>query len=235
MPLSRAVKNALAEAQARPVVASYSALRLARNVLETPEGDIPVKKIGDGFFTTAYREQGGKKRVFALSMPHVFDKQIAESTYDRHRSNPHLPAVQKYGSTAVRTVYAMPYYHAPLRESASLESWRDYRTLEDCFEEVYPHNEPGYATNAATLACARKRNVRTSVVEALKALNDTAENYSDQYEFEFHPKNLATDDDGNLVLLDVLADRKLVREVFRARAQERSARAHRESRKRVQR
>ena len=37
---------------------------------------------------------------------------------------------------------------------------------------------------------------------------DTAANYSDDYVFEFSPRNLATDDAGNLVLLDPLFDRE---------------------------
>lgn len=43
----------------------------------------------------------------------------------------------------------------------------------------------------------------------------TASNYG-EYAFELSPRNLATDDAGNLVLLDVLVDKEAVRKRRRA-------------------
>jgi len=66
----------------------------------------------------------------------------------------------------------------------------------------------GYDINFATLECAREAGVRPSVADALETLVDTAANYGAAYQFEFSPRNLATDARGNLVLLDVLFDKE---------------------------
>ena len=64
----------------------------------------------------------------------------------------------------------------------------------------------GYDVNFATVECAKASGVRPAVVEALEALMDTASNYGASQVFEFAPRNLATDDEGNLVFLDPLFD-----------------------------
>jgi hypothetical protein len=74
---------------------------------------------------------------------------------------------------------------------------------------VYPQmNHRGYEVNEETVACAERAGVSPSTLEALRILVDTAANYSDDYVFEFSPRNLATDDAGNFVLLDPLFDRE---------------------------
>jgi hypothetical protein len=64
----------------------------------------------------------------------------------------------------------------------------------------------GYDVNFATVECAKASGVRPAVVEALEVLTDTASNYGASQVFEFAPRNLATDDEGNLVFLDPLFD-----------------------------
>jgi hypothetical protein len=56
------------------------------------------------------------------------------------------------------------------------------------------------------------------VLDALRVLIDTAANYGAEYVFEFSPRNLATDEAGNLVLLDVLYDRERLTQLRRAAA-----------------
>jgi hypothetical protein len=67
-------------------------------------------------------------------------------------------------------------------------------------------------------ACAEAAGVRPLVLEALRILIDTAANYGSDYVFEFSPRNLATDDAGNLVLLDVLYDRERLAQMRREAA-----------------
>ncbi len=216
MTLSKAVKNAIAEVRARePVIDSFQDLQFSRGVLRTPDGPIPLKKIGSGMFATIYREQGGEGRVFAFSDDHVYDKEIAESAHDSLPKNPHIPAVEKYGATRDKTVYVMPFYHTPLRKSADPAGWNDYAIAKKCFDEsrvMFYQGHRGFDVNHAVVECVKDRGVRAAVVDALDALKDTASNYSDEYVFELKPRNLAMDDNGNLVLLDVLVDRELVKQ-----------------------
>jgi hypothetical protein len=56
------------------------------------------------------------------------------------------------------------------------------------------------------------------MLEALEILMSTAANYSNEFTFEFSPRNLATDAKGNLVLLDMLFDRDVLRRLRAQRA-----------------
>ena len=66
----------------------------------------------------------------------------------------------------------------------------------------------GYEVNEATVACAERSGVSPSTLDALRILVDTASNYGSSFVFEFSPRNLATDEAGNFILLDPLFDRE---------------------------
>lgn len=200
-------------------VPDYDHLQLKRGVLRTPDEDIPLQRIGAGMFSTAYRERDGD-RVFALSDDNVYDKEIAALTRGQLPDNPHVPAVERFGSTADKAVYTMPYYNAPLRKGAAPEAWSHYKDIKQCHSSAkakFVHER-----NDQTVDCVRERPVPPMLVEALDGLKDWAANYSSEYGFEFSPRNLASDKAGNLVLLDVLFDTEQVGALMRNRAQERA-------------
>jgi hypothetical protein len=198
---------------------NYENLRISRGVLYSPEGNIRVKQIGKGSFTTAYvTTEAPTPRVFLVASDEVVDKEILASAHDAAPTNPHLPRVEKFGyTTGDQTIYVMPLYRAPLRKADSPEGWRDFSILKKCREQAWSEvsksarglgamTHRGYDVNEATLACAEASGVRPAVLEALRALVDTASNYGASQVFEFAARNLATDADGNLVLLDPLFD-----------------------------
>jgi hypothetical protein len=187
-------------------------------VLTGPEGSIRLRKIGKGAFSVAYVEERTdtvRPRVFVFSDDGVYDKELLAMAHESAPRNPHLPAVERYGSTATQSVYTMPLYKAPLRKDDDTVGWRDYLALKKCRDEAYapayggPRNrgKTGYEINEDVYACAEAKGVRPSLLEALRALIDTAANYGEAYVFEFSPRNLATHE-GRLVLLDVLYDRE---------------------------
>jgi len=90
---------------------------------------------------------------------------------------------------------------------------------------VYPQmKHRGYEVNEETVACAEEAGVSPSTLEALRILVDTASNYGQAYVFEFSPRNLATDADGTLVLLDPLFDQEKLAEKRHAQARARAQR-----------
>jgi hypothetical protein len=213
-------------------VQSFHDLRLSRGVLHTPEGAIPLRRIGKGAFSTIYRAADGSVFAFQRDNMGGYDKEIAASAYDDTRS-PHLPAIQKYGSTATETVYRMPFYKTPFRKGDSLQGWKDYAHLEKCLEVVRTamrgrkfSAHDGYDFSTSVVECARESGVRPAVVEALDALVQTSANYGQTYWLEFSPRNLATDAAGHLILLDVLFDREAL-ERARVAASRANAQANR--------
>ncbi len=223
------VADALAAEMSRPKATApdFDHLRLDRGVLRTLDGDIPVKRIGKGAFATVYREQAGAKRVFAFTGDETYDKEIA--TQATIPGNPHLPAVESYGSTATEKVYVMPFYKTPFKKADSPQGWADYVAAKKCLKEAMAKRDWGYPANFETVECAKKRAISPAVVEALESLMSTAANYGSDYAFEFAPRNLATDEAGNLVLLDAVYSRDAMMKIAKAeqKAAEAKARATR--------
>jgi hypothetical protein len=219
------VKEALDAELAKRTTPDYEHLYLSRGVLATPAGGIPMKRIGKGAFAEVYREQVPPGRVFAFTDDDVYDKEIAALVRGQQPDNPHVPAVEKFGHTRDKTVYSMPYYKSPLRKGDSPRGWEDFKKLQGCAETV-SLNQRGHEISNEVVDCAKGSHVSPAVVvEALEGLNDWAQNHSDQYMFEFAPRNVATDEHGNLVLLDVLFDRD---NLARARRKAQKAREKRE-------
>lgn len=178
--------------------------------LVTPDGVIPLAKIGKGMFATVYREVGGAGRVFSVVAEGVFDKEIAADAHGEDPRNPHLPRIVRFGMTTDdRIIYEMPFYRAPFRAAdASPASRRAFTILRKCIASAPGPglHERGYDVASRKLECivAASASLPPKLVEAVQALHDTSTNYDDQYDFEFVPRNVATDEHGNLVLLDVL-------------------------------
>jgi len=205
---------------------------LTRGVLRLPgQAPIQIKKLGAGAFATAYvTTEMTPPVVYVVTPDDVYDKELLAMARDAEPQNPHLPKVEKVGETRDQFIYAMPLYRTPLKKADSASGWKDYTILKKCREDAYAHwdarrgtGKRGYRINEETVACAEDAGVSPSTLEALRILVDTAANYSDDYVFEFSPRNLATDDAGTLVLLDPLYDREKLQAKrltqMRARAQ----------------
>ncbi len=180
---------------------------------------LKVKKLGKGMFTVAYVTTD-------LPTPRVFlevnddrggdqSKAALSDIYDGDDTNVHIPKVQRVGYTANKTVYEMPLYNAPLRKGNSPKAWEQYKVLKKCWDQgrhqlgkrlgFYEVNNPynGYKIMDSVVECAeRNPEMPESLLDALQEIKVTIANYGSEYSFEFSPRNLATDDDGNLILLD---------------------------------
>ena len=204
----------------------YDSLRLVRSVLYTPDGTIKLRRIGKGAFSVAMAtvepdRKTGEHRVFLFANDDTYDKEILANTHDDDSRNPHIPKVEKFGSTHDQTVYEMPLYNAPLRKAHDPKGWKDYAAVKKCHDKArrdLGRKSSEYDINYATVECAREAGVRESVVDALETLMSAAANYSSEYAFEFAPRNLATDAKGNLILLDVLYDKEALLRMRSAKA-----------------
>ena len=188
-------------------------LRARPPAILTPDGVVSVERIGKGVFATVYREIGGQQRVFSLVAEGVHDKEILATTYADDPSNPHLPRVTRYGTlTDGRSIYEMPFYGVPFRSTNANASARAaFSVLRRCIHRDAGggSDERGYEVATRKMECIEKAAAQLPprLVEAIRALHDNSTNYGDQYDLEISPRNVATDAQGNLVLLDVLFDR----------------------------
>jgi len=195
---------------------------------------LKVRKLGKGMFTVAYV-------TTELPTPRVFlevnddrdgdwSKAALSDIYDGDDTNVHIPKVQRVGYTANKTVYEMPLYNAPLRKTNSPKAWEQYNVLKKCWEQAqqqlskrlgyYEAKNPynGHKIMDAVVECAeRNPEMPQSLLDALREIKGTIQNYGSEYSFEFSPRNLATDDDGNLILLDTTYSRLSVQQAARRR------------------
>jgi hypothetical protein len=179
----------------------------------SPEGSIPVRKIGEGAFSTVYLSEEAKPRVFAVTSKRAKEKEILAQAYALDPKNPHLPQISRYGSTkAGKTVWTMPYYTMLGKAKEATEARNDAKALTACRTSILKRKSFRPKTsdeiNEAIVSCAEASvAVRPQLVRALDALRWAARLH-ETYLFEFQARNLAVDAKGRLILLDVIFDWK---------------------------
>jgi hypothetical protein len=197
------------------------------------DGDLvgPVKKIGKGMFATAYLLDGKKPTVYLFVKEEQQTGDYSKrALYEYTRNggrNVHLPQVDLVGYNdrdGDCPVYTMPVYTSPLRKADSATAWAQYRVLQRCEETARdmmrarfgkmwnsPYN--GHYIMDATVTCAKEAGIKGALLRALEVLRDELSNYGSEYAFEFAPRNLATDSQGRLILLDTTFSRLSVQRV----------------------
>ena len=174
--------------------------------MHTPEGEEELYWIGQGARAVVYQSPTGD--VYAFIGKKNQDKVIAEAVHTRLPDNPHVPAVRRLGQTVQGDVlYTMPFYTVP---PESEESEADIDILKSC-ERSRGRGRgrilaaQGREALEQTLDCTRE-DLSPAVQEALEELVAEALHRSPTFGLEFQRSNLGEDENGNLVLLDVLVD-----------------------------
>lgn len=190
---------------------------------------MPLRKVGEGYFARVYlTDDGGTPYIVSLMKREATsDKEILAMAHEAAPGNPHLPAIERLGTVFTRRgtpigprvvtgsgvylpAYVMPVYRAPLRKADSPEAWAQFKTIyaagKKAFHEVRGPRFSGYLINHRMVEMLEGKIPRP-LHEALKILMDTASNFGESQVFEIAARNLATDDRGNLVLIDPLFDR----------------------------
>lgn len=189
-----------------------------------------LDKLGKGTFTEAFIGEDGHAWLLTSTKGHHVDyaKEILAMLH--HVSNPHIPKMENYGDAfdpknrSHVNVYRSKIYNAPLSKQDAPIAWAQYQLISKCYKEwnakmasSYGWGKramSGYEQNLGIVECYAATPGHDSVVlEALNDLMDMAMNYGAHYTFEFSPRNLASDENGRLVFLDVLFNMEALREI----------------------
>jgi hypothetical protein len=201
-------------------------------VAPDPDGRqaVPVRQIGKGLFSKAYLTKSGTPYVYLITKEGAkgadYAKRMLSDLTEDEEFSPYLPRVTAVGCLPTdECVYRMPLYNAPLKKNKDAPlAWEQYRMLESCLEEAknqvfwsaFPRGINmtylGHALMDAVVVCAENKGAEPGLIRALTLLKDTAGDYGADYAFEFSPRNLATTDNGHLILLDTVFSMKSVRE-----------------------
>jgi hypothetical protein len=182
---------------------------------------VSLHLVGRGSYAAVYRECGAA-RVYAVTDEAGHGKEVAAEAAARLPGNPHVPAVQWVSGAKPAelagslppwperlAVWSMPLYAAPLRRADAPFAWLAFEALSRCLDDVEAElkEDSPELLNYCVVRLARQRGVHAPIVEALDIMSRVASDLSEEYIFEFARRNVASDDAGNLVLLDVLYDR----------------------------
>jgi hypothetical protein len=206
-----------------------------KGVLSLAEADpderyeVPLKQIGKGAFSKAFLTTSGTPYVYLITKEGVrgsdYSKRMLSDLTEDDEFSPYLPRVVAIGCLpSDECVYRMPFYRAPLRKGDSPDAWEQYRALQTCWEkakDIFIYRRlsrtgsamhDGYRMMDAVVDCAETSGLEPGLVRALRLLMDAASNYGPEYTFEFATRNLATTDNGHLILLDVVYSMRSITE-----------------------
>jgi hypothetical protein len=187
-----------------------------QHVLVLERERVPIKYKARGMFAKIYFRADGVPEVFAI-VEHDTDysKEIIARIWEEDGGSKYLPEIIREGALPNSSlVYRMPVYKTPLRKTDNPTAWRDFAKLKQCAETANrqlagskQRDQSGYEANNAIIECAADDpRFNRELLATLENLRDEAANYGSSYQFEFAPRNMATDRDGHLILLDVLFD-----------------------------
>jgi len=200
---------------------SISATKGTRQLRTPSKNKYTLHKIGEGAFVTAYSLIEHPEIVIA--QVHNIDgrqldysKTLLTEILRKGIQNAHLPHVFYCGDTPKSQLFAMPKYRVPLTKRVA-KAFAIGEILRACRETGidkirnargdFDLAKRGDKARRATIACARANGgVPEAVLEALQTISDFADLWTRNNIFEFQNRNLGTDSEGNLILLDVLFD-----------------------------
>lgn len=126
-------------------------------------------------------------------------------SFTEYADNPHLPEIDFFDG--LNNWYIMPKYFPLTKEYP--KAWQQYRALQKLLSvhrDMFFENL-NYTTDKCYKFAEIVKDYDEKLGEALAAIVDNVSNGSDNLMFEFQNRNLAVDNDGNLILLDVIFNR----------------------------
>jgi len=187
------------------------------NQLITPDGVVRLELLGKGYFTKAYIEKLEDDRpgqVYLFTHPYANDKAAMAQAHAALPNNPHLPAIEAVGRlNDYRAVFKLPHYRVPFHLSdATPEDAKAYQLLRRCFSKTRgAPSDSGYDRSLAKIICAEDAGLPVEMQEALDRMLTETRRFGTSFDLEISPRNVATDAQGRLVLLDLFFDSELAR------------------------
>ena len=171
-----------------------------------------VKLIGKGLFSKAYLTESND--VIIVTFTDLKNVDYTKEGISEFANGLNVPQIQRLGYTRdlKSQVYKMPYYKK-LTKKDYPTAWNQAKILQ--MELNNAGNICGYNDNDKWLDSLYGK-IDESIIESLREINYALGNYdSESYCFEFPIRNLKVDFDGNLILLDVIFNKKSAVEIRR--------------------
>lgn len=194
-----------------------------RGFVRYPDGKKEkISRLGKGMFSTAYLTPDNLVLIVSHERNGAqdFAKEVPWLARTYGTANRHIPHVEKLGYTGDgSTVYSMPKYESPLTKGGAPKAWAQYLAVRKHWQAAIATEQAsntfkrvfGYKLRTTFLeAMQNDPKIDGDLYHALESLSNTADDFGESVMFEFSPRNLASDDAGNLILLDVVFDPGMV-------------------------
>lgn len=196
-------------------------------IITLPDGNtVAVEKLGKGHSTQAYRGVDGWAYLFvkpdardpAKDVLVDLTARLGEDAVLHHPFAVHIPWIEHVGWAGKTLVFREPLY---LKLAKGSSAAKQARALAKLDVNVGAHKftvDYKRAQVDAVAALATAGKIPQSVADAVAHMSEFLEDYGDGWVFEFPPRNLAQDADGNLILLDVIFDLDALQKLRREKA-----------------
>lgn len=167
---------------------------------------VKAKQMGKGRFSKVYEVESDPDHVYIVS--NDWAKHMLTDTWARRGESAHLPEIEKAGTLEGKkddyTIFKMKRY-SPLTAKHK-EAWKVYRQLVKIADEIFRANSWQYRRELDKIAhlIASDERLPENIREALQFLLFYATNYHENYYLDLTKSNFSVDENGVLILRDVV-------------------------------
>ena len=168
---------------------------------------IDAEYIGKGAFAKCYRVNNTVYSFVKVSEYELTD--YSKEAVAEWASGAHVPDIKKLGYSEDENylVYSMPYYQ-PLTAKCG-KAWKQAKKLISIYNSMSSADaKTSCDFNQEFIESVRNvanlENGLSEIIEDLESLSYACSNYGSDYEMEFTKRNLKIDENGALILLDVM-------------------------------
>jgi hypothetical protein len=179
---------------------------------------IDARFIGRGAFATCYRDND---TVYSFIKTNGDNSDYSKEAIALFANGKHIPQIEKLGGNVDESglVFKMPFYNR--LNNTNPEAWRQARTLIRIWKRMgyKQQGESGYEYNNRVIEFVRMEAIENDdstldeIADDLESIKNACSNYDDTYVFEFAVRNMKVNDDGTLILLDVIFNAKALIEL----------------------
>jgi hypothetical protein len=154
------------------------------------------KLIGKGVFSNVYDNEDGTVLIKT--------DDYSKECYALFCQNKHIPKTE----IIAYNLYRQPKYKK-IKSVSTIKSWKALRKIQKDYAAPYKHSYKHYDYEGLISSIEKYKNeLEAGIYEALIALVEAYCNYTENIGFDVAKRNLALDNENNLILLDLVFDLK---------------------------
>lgn len=182
---------------------------------------LTAKFIGRGFFAKCYHAEDGRVYSFVSSDCKEVDYSKSAISEWTDESNPYIPRITVNGDydngRDYGIIYSMPFYNKLTAKHKT--AWKQYKyIMQAWYSSVVGmrNNLSEYETNCKFIERIQQEAILPeALIEAFESINTACTNYGSDYSFDFGKVNFSVDENGNLILRDIICNATAARNIKR--------------------